>query len=136
MHAYTSPDFDQDTTHQANLFAAELLMPKDQILKDFGDTVTVEKLAKLKTKWKVSMHALLYRAEDLGVITYNRKNYLLTQFNQLQIRRREPVELDIPIEKATLMRDTFSKYRSAQKMSLSKLAQALCISEDEFISMY
>lgn len=136
MHAYTSPDFDQKTAHQANLFAAELLMPRDEMLKDFDNDVTVEKLAKLKTKWKVSMHALLYRAEDLGVITYNRKNYLLTQFNQLQIRRREPIELDIPIEKATLMRDIFSKYRTAQKMSVSKLAKSLCTSEEEFLSMY
>lgn len=82
------------------------------------------------------MHALLYRAADLEIISYNQKTYLLTQFNQLQIRRREPIELDIPIEKAILMRTLLTNYRKAQRLSINQLAECLHLSEDEFLKLY
>jgi Zn-dependent peptidase ImmA (M78 family)/DNA-binding XRE family transcriptional regulator len=136
IHAYSNPSFERNTNHEANIFAAEFLMPEKDIRPDFKDGVTVAKLAELKRKWKVSMHALLFRAEDLGFITYNQKTYILTQFNQLQIRRREPAELDIPIEKPVLIRDLFVKYRKVQRMTIKQLAEYLHLQEEEFLRMY
>ncbi len=136
MHAYLNTDFDRDTNHEANLFAAEFLMPEKDIRPDFNGDITVAKLAELKRKWKVSMVALLYRAADLECISYNQKNYLLSQFNNLQIRRREPVELDVPIEKAILMRDLITKYRKAQKLTLKETAASLHLTEEEFMRIY
>lgn len=136
MHAFTNPDFERDTNHEANLFAAEFLMPEKDIRVDFDNEVTFSKLVELKRKWKLSMHALLYRAADLEIISYNQKTYLLTQFNQLQIRRREPIELDIPIEKAILMRTLLTNYRKVQRLSINQLAECLHLSEDEFLKLY
>ncbi len=136
MHAYLHPSLDRDTGHEANLFAAEFLMPEDDIRPDFKEDVTVNSLAELKRKWKVSMHALLFRAEDIGCISKNQKTYLLTQFNQLQIRRREPVELDVPVEKPRLMRDRMTSYRRAQKITIREMAANLHLGEDEFLKIY
>lgn len=125
-----------DDSHEANVFAAEFLMPKQEILKDLDNELDVEKLAVLKSKWLVSMHALLYRAEDLKVINENQKRYMINRFNQLQIRRREPKELDIAIERGQLLRDLITKYRSKQKMNVKQIADFFYMKEDEFLATF
>lgn len=136
LHAFRPPRFDADTAHEANLFAAELLMPEKDIAADFKDGISMQTLADLKIKWKVSMQALLYRAEDTGNISYNQKRYLLTQFNSLKIRRREPPQLDIPLERPTLLRDLLTKYRTRQKMSVKEMAAFFHLSDTEFEHRY
>lgn len=121
-----------DDSHEANVFAAEFLMPKADIVKDLNSKIDVEELGLLKNKWMVSMQAILYRAEDLGVITENHKRYLINRFNQLQIRRREPKELDVTIERGHLLRDLITKYRSKQKMNVKQIAEFFYMKEDEF----
>jgi len=122
--------------HEANLFAAEFLMPEKDIFSDLKETMNIELLAKLKKKWKVSMQALLYRASDLNLLTDNQKRYVIGQFNVLKIRRREPVELDILIEKGILLRDLITNYKIKQKMSVKQLANFFYLSEEEFIERY
>jgi Zn-dependent peptidase ImmA (M78 family)/DNA-binding XRE family transcriptional regulator len=135
MHQYTSPGFERDLSHEANVFAAELLMPEKDIRADLQD-LTLAKLAELKKKWKVSMQALLYRASDLGLITDNQKRYLLQQFNQQNIRKREPKELDVPTESYKLVRNLLTQYRTRQKMSLPKMAAFLHLETEDFTTRY
>jgi Zn-dependent peptidase ImmA (M78 family) len=135
MHLYTQPKFDRDLSHEANLFAAEFLMPEKEIKKDLED-LTLAKLGDLKRKWKVSMQALLYRASDLEVITPNQKHYLVKQFNSQNIRRREPVELDVKTEQYKLVRDLLTTYRSKQKLSVVKMAAFLHLTPEDFLSRY
>ncbi len=136
MHAFNKPNFDIDPGHNANLFAAELLMPEKDIIADFKQGVTLQTLANLKTKWKVSMQALLYRASDLELLSPNQKRYLLSQFNDMGIRRREPLELDILKEQPKLLRDLITKYRTRQKMSMKDIAAYFHLHEQEFIKRY
>lgn len=136
MHAYNRPNFDIDPGHNANLFAAEFLMPAKDITSDFKAGVTLQSLADLKTKWKVSMQALLYRASDLELITPNQKRYLLSQFNDMGIRRREPLELDIAKEQPKMLRDLITKYRTRQKMSVKDMAAYFHLHEQEFVARF
>lgn len=135
MHLYTQPKFDRDLSHEANMFAAEFLMPEKDIKKDLED-LTLAKLGDLKRKWKVSMQALLYRAADLEVITPNQKHYLVKQFNAQNIRRREPIELDLKTEQYKLVRDLITTYRTKQKLSVPKMAAFLHLNVDDFLSRY
>src|SRR6185369_4316254 len=74
MHTSGSANLGESIGHEANLFAAEFLMPEKDILPDFKDKhITLQLLAELKKKWKVSMQSLLYRADSLGLIDYNQK---------------------------------------------------------------
>jgi hypothetical protein len=82
------------------------------------------------------MHALLYRANDLGIVSDNQKRYVLSKFNALKIRRREPKELDVAIEKGRLLRDIITKYRTKQKMSIKQMAEFFHLFETEFIQRY
>ena len=136
MHLYTSPSLDREVSHEANLFAAEFLMPEKEIRPDFAGNITVARLGELKKKWKVSMQSLLYRADDLGFLTPNQKRYLLQQFNQMKIRRREPPELDIAKETPILMKTLITKYKTKMKMDITELSAFFNIYSDEFINFY
>jgi Zn-dependent peptidase ImmA (M78 family) len=137
MYNYCHPAFDLNKlSHEANLFAADFLLPEQEIREDFSTEINLQLLANMKKKWKVSMQALLYRADDLGLLTYNQKRYLLSQFNQLKIRRREPPELDIAREKPSLMHGLLAKYRSKQGMSVKQIAAYLHITEKDFNTRY
>jgi Zn-dependent peptidase ImmA (M78 family) len=136
MHLKTNPSFKRDISHEANEFAAELLMPEKDIASDLKNGVTIPQLADLKRKWKVSMQALLYRANDLEFITDNNKRYLINQFNSLNIRRREPAELDIPKESSKRLRDLVTSYKNKQKLNLKELSSFFFLNEEEFLKMY
>ncbi|HWJ91128.1 MAG TPA: ImmA/IrrE family metallo-endopeptidase, partial [Flavisolibacter sp.] len=136
MHSAGFVPLERDIGREANHFAAEFLMPRETIMKDFENGVTLPLLGELKKKWKVSMIALLYRADDLGCITPNQKRYLLQQFNQLQIRRREPIELDITVELPALMKKWIAEYRLKTGLGLPEMAALLCLNIDEFLDLY
>jgi Zn-dependent peptidase ImmA (M78 family)/transcriptional regulator with XRE-family HTH domain len=135
MHWKTAPAFERDLAHEANLFAAEFLMPEKDIKEDLSD-LTYGRLGDLKRKWKASMISLLYRAEDLQLITDNQKRYLLQQFNQHGIRRREPPELDVPVEQYRLVRDLMTKYKTKQRLNIKALAEFFDLPQDDFLMRY
>ncbi|RZK08540.1 MAG: ImmA/IrrE family metallo-endopeptidase, partial [Flavobacterium sp.] len=120
----------------ANLFAAELLMPEEAIREDFKDGVSLPLLAQLKRKWKVSMISLLYRADDLGFLTPNQKRYLVQQFNQAKIRRREPVELDVAKEEPQLIRQMVIEYCQQEGLSLPAFTQILALELEDYLELY
>lgn len=136
MHTYSIPNADRDINHEANQFAAELLMPADDIKKDFGDNITLALLAELKRKWKVSMIALLYRADDLGLLTPNQKRYLIQQFNQTKIRRREPLELDVPKENPMLIKQMVIELCNKNGLSLPDLANMMALGLEDYLELY
>ncbi len=136
MHTATNVDWERDIAHEANLFAAEFLMPEKDIRKDFENGITITLLAHLKGKWKASMISLLYRADDLGFLTPNQKKYLIQQFNEQKLRRREPVELDVPVEKPELIRKWIGEVKAKQKLDTKQMAAQLNLSTNEFIELY
>lgn len=136
MHTFTIVPHQRNINHEANLFAAEFLMPAKEIIKDFNEGITLPLLGELKRKWKVSMIALLYRADDLGLLTPNQKRYLIQQFNEQKIRRREPQQLDIPVENPQLMRCLLVNYRSTTKLSVGQMCTLLAIETSDYVNYY
>ena len=131
MHRVPNPSMEEE----ANRFAAEFLMPA----QDIGSSLTnlsLPKLASLKPYWKVSMAALLYRATDLNKITERKKRYLWMKMGKAGYRKSEPVELDIPVEEATLFNELIDTHRGELNYSISELCQLLAIHEHEFKHMY
>jgi Zn-dependent peptidase ImmA (M78 family)/transcriptional regulator with XRE-family HTH domain len=136
MHTHSVIPSERNVTKEANEFAAAFLMPKEDILKDFGEGVTLALLAKLKMKWKVSMISLLYRADDLRLITANQKRYLIQQFNEQKIRRREPVELDVSIEQPKLLKHLISHFIKEYEINTNQMAAIFAISLNDFLDYY
>lgn len=136
MHTYFPIEPDREVNHEANLFAAELLMPADAIRQDFEQGVTLPLLAQLKRKWKVSMISLLYRADDLGFLTPNQKRYLIQQFNGAKIRRREPVELDVPREEPQLIRQMILELCEKEGLNLPAFTQRIALELEDYLELY
>lgn len=86
MHTYKSVSWDVDVGHEANLFAAEFLMPEADVREEFAKGISLSSLAELKRIWRVSMISLLYRADDLGFLSENQKDI---SFNSLMRKRFE-----------------------------------------------
>ncbi|MEU4516242.1 XRE family transcriptional regulator [Nonomuraea wenchangensis] len=87
---------------QANRFAAEFLMPAEDIAPLLPSTADWARLGALKAEWNVSMAALLYRARTLGTmkeVTY--RNAVSTMSAQ-GWRRGEPGP-GRPLERPTML---------------------------------
>ncbi len=136
MHTFSVVPADRDISREANQFAAAFLMPECEIRKDFEMGITLPLLGELKRKWKVSMISLLYRADDLGLLTPNQKRYLIQQFNEQKIRRREPMELDVPKEEPTLLKRLMKKYIKEYELDINQMATILAIPIDDYLDYY
>ena len=120
---------------QANDFAAEFLMPEDDIRPYLGD-LSLAKLATLKTYWKASMAALLKRAKDINAITPRHAKTLWIEMGKAGYRAREPVELDIPVERPRLLEEIIGIYSNEMDYSVSDLAKLFNLHEHEVCHIY
>jgi hypothetical protein len=54
----------------------------------------------------------------------------------MNIRRREPAELDIPRENPMKLRDLITNYKNKQRLNVKQLALFFNSNEEEFLSKY
>jgi Zn-dependent peptidase ImmA (M78 family)/transcriptional regulator with XRE-family HTH domain len=88
---------------EANTFAAELLVPEKELQRDLiGGRITLERLARLKARWRVSMQFLLFQAKELDLLSSHQSQYLWKQISMKGWRTREPAETDFAHEVPTL----------------------------------
>ncbi len=131
LHAAPNPDIEK----QANRFAAEFLVPAREARADLRD-LTLEKLARLKPYWKVSMAMLLQRATDLGTVTANQARYLWAQMTKAGYKTREPVDLDIDGEQPRLFHELIETYLQQLSYTPSDLGTLVSLCDDEFRATY
>jgi Zn-dependent peptidase ImmA (M78 family) len=131
MHRVPEPDMEA----QANLFAAELLMPATEIKNQLYG-ISLSRLAAMKPYWRTSMGALLKRASDLKCVTPNASRYLWMQMSQRGYRKREPAELDLLPERPSLVAEIIAFYRTELNYSIEDLAKALSSTPEELMSLY
>ncbi|HAG99910.1 MAG TPA: hypothetical protein DCL75_13910 [Ktedonobacter sp.] len=94
----------ENMEEEADRFAAEFLMPSRDISPDL-DSITFTNLARLKSYWKVSMAALIVRANDMGKITQRQYRTLFEQMNKNGYRMNEPIP--IPVEEPALLKEDY-----------------------------
>jgi Zn-dependent peptidase ImmA (M78 family) len=92
MHFLDEPiSKDRDTEDEANLFAAELLVPEMEIHGHLRQ-LDIRRLRELKRFWKVSMQMLLLRAKNLHCIPEHQYRALITKMGYEGYRTNEPIE--------------------------------------------
>ena len=88
---------------EANTFAAELLVPEKELRRDLiGGRINLERLARLKARWRVSIAFLLFQAKEIGCLNDHQAQYLWKQISMKGWRTREPSETDFAHEQPTL----------------------------------
>lgn len=80
----------QHEEREANAFAAEFLMPRSSIQNYAPRVVTLSGLVRAKKMWNVSVAALAYRLNELGLITDYRYRSLCIEIQKAGYRRSEP----------------------------------------------
>lgn len=93
--------FTDDVEQQANAFAAELLMPADQIRHQLRQ-LRLGDLIELKRTWGVSIAALVERAHALGLMTTEQRTSMYKMLSARGMRNPEPASDDITPERAEL----------------------------------
>jgi Zn-dependent peptidase ImmA (M78 family)/transcriptional regulator with XRE-family HTH domain len=120
-----------DVEKEANRFAAELLMPQASILPELGSgRVTIQMLAALKLRWKVSIQALAARAHDLSVITDRQYRSLMMQISKMGWRISEPVRVEQ--ERPTVLPSIINHYLTRKGFSHAELCALAISHEPEF----
>ncbi|WP_308749126.1 XRE family transcriptional regulator [uncultured Anaerococcus sp.] len=86
-----SNDEFKERERQANKFASSFLLPRDTFLADCRKYPTeLEYYRNLKNDWEVSIQAMIFRANDLDVISNNQYQYLMRQVSSRGWRKKEP----------------------------------------------
>jgi hypothetical protein len=111
------------------LTMAEFLMPEVEI-RPYLTKINIEVLANLKRYWKVSMQAILMRANTLKMITQNQYRYLWTEMSKMGYKKNEPIE--IPQEQPTLLREVVNVYLKDYEYSDNELKALLYLDDEEY----
>ena len=101
MHADAEPG-EKVVEDQAHRFAAEFLMPEQDIARELPGTADWERLADLKSSWGVSVAALLYRARTLGIMRETAYRNAMSTMSARGWRRHEPGPAK-PLEQPTML---------------------------------
>lgn len=126
-----------DMENEANAFAIELLVPEEEFRQMcIGQEITLPWLARQKMYWKVSMAALLRRAEQINVITRHHYIRLQKEISWRGWRKREPQETDLPFEKLTVFPRLIQINEELCDYDMGRLAQMLHMPAEGIHRMY
>lgn len=129
MHAVPSPNQEEE----ADRFASEFLMPADEI-RPYLSRLTFDRLATLKSYWKVSMQALIRRAYTLGMISERQQRTFFMNMSAKGWRKKEPVE--IPLEKPSIVRSVVDVHLKDHGYTIAELCEAISANSDDFVRDY
>lgn len=79
---------------EADSFAAEFLLPADQLRQEWPSEVTLDVLIELKRRWGVSLSALVRRAADTDLISEREYREWSIRLSTSGMHRREPSPMD------------------------------------------
>ncbi|WP_333601422.1 XRE family transcriptional regulator [Flavobacterium sp.] len=134
LHFAKKVDASRDTEEEAHLGGNEFLIPSSEI-RPHLTKLSIEKLAELKTYWKVSMQAILVKSyKQLGITTKNQYHYLYKQMSFLGYRKNEPVF--VPVEVPTLIKEIIDYHLQDLGYTKNELSQLLHVTDKDLNSTY
>jgi Zn-dependent peptidase ImmA (M78 family)/DNA-binding transcriptional regulator YiaG len=131
MHKFITDECEE----QANIFTAEFNLPESEIKRELIP-MNLDRLARLKLKWKSSMAAILYRAEDLGVISPRTARYHWMLMRRYRYHESEPHEDMMPVEKPTALGELLDVFTNSLKFTKEELIGFLNIFDDFYDEVY
>jgi Zn-dependent peptidase ImmA (M78 family) len=118
-----------DIEEEADEFAGEFLAPRRLLLPELRG-LTFARLPALKMKWGIPMKALIKRADVLGAVPKSHTVRLYKQYSARRWHNDEPYPL--PREEPTLVRDAARVHLEEHEYSVTELARAVRLLDDEF----
>lgn len=124
---------ERDTEKEANIFASEFLVPAKEIKSELFN-LNEEKLFALKSYWKVSIQSLIYKANDLNVISKDQHRRWITKINYFGWRKDEPFEFEI--EEPLLITKLFQLHFDELEYTIEELQNIFGLTNEEFYRYY
>lgn len=115
-----------------NRFASALLMPKEAVINEFGETrnnISFFELTAFKNEYKVSYAAIIYRLKDLNIISeylYKKLSIIINQ--KIGTKDPNPIKPEISYQYKKLI----YKLESNEIISLNKACELLGVTIDEY----
>jgi Zn-dependent peptidase ImmA (M78 family)/DNA-binding XRE family transcriptional regulator len=119
-----SPEMERE----ANAFASAFLMPRASVLARGNGLLTLEKLAQLKHTWGVSLAALAYRMNQLGLFSEWAYRNLCIQIAKNGYRTTEPNPMRP--ESSQVLRKIFDALR-VEGVTRGMVASELCVLQED-----
>ncbi len=116
--------------HEADLFAGCLLLPASTFENDIYST-SINHFIELKKKWKVSIGAMIYRCDDLRILTPNQIKYLKDQMTYNRYWKNEPLDNQIPLERPFAHRQAFQLILENQLVTANEIVDSICCNPKE-----
>ncbi len=131
MHQVPNPEMEM----QANLFAAEFLMPTKDISSQLYN-LSLQKFMDLKLHWKVSMQALIYKSWKVGKLTDRMYKYYQVEMSKRGFKTKEPIELTNTKESPSLLKDLINVHLNKLNYKQSDLEEIFGLYENDFNAFY
>lgn len=130
---FTPLPIGRDEEKEANEFAGEFLMPYLECRYDLQD-LKYSQLSTLKSYWRVSKAAIVYRAKDISAITDEKYTYLNIELSRRGEKKKENgiVELDAP----TIMNLVIDVYENQLGYSLNDFIGMLSINSKDYFELF
>lgn len=126
LHGDTTPG-DVTQEREADAFAAEFLTPRDSIAPALPTRADLHKLSALREIWGVSVHSLLYRCRELGLLSDSSASRAYMRLRKLAnapgFGKPEPVS-NFPGEQPALLIKAFS-LACDHGLTITELAEEL-----------
>ena len=122
--------------NEADEFAAEFLMPGDELRAQFSRMrkIRLQELSNLKPYWKVSIASLIMRASTLGFLTKNQARYLWMQMSKAGYKLKEPNEF--PRESVANYANLFGYFKETLGFGVDELAKLTLVHRQAFESLH
>lgn len=114
---------------EANYFAGALLMPVKGLALDMI-AVNMSYIKKLKKHWKASIQAIVYRGEQINLITSQQALFLRQTIARNSWRKKEPYDNEIPIEYPSFLKSAL-RYKGDNQLP-QKIQEEVGIHDDFF----
>ncbi|OTO29262.1 hypothetical protein A5816_001547 [Enterococcus sp. 3G1_DIV0629] len=120
---------------EANFFAGSLLLPEEGFVLDLTST-NLNHLIQLKKHWKVSLQAIIYNGEQLGLISSRQVLFLRQQISRNKWRLFEPYDNVIPIEYPTLFNKAIQFVNSEKPDYMNEIAFSTGLTKEKILEMF
>lgn len=109
---------------QANYFAGALLLPRKAFPQEVIST-SLDYFLELKSRWRVSVQAMVHRCKDLGILNKHQVSYLWRQIGARGMRSVEPLDDTFQLERPTLLSAALNMLVEKRVQSRAQIVDAL-----------
>jgi Zn-dependent peptidase ImmA (M78 family)/DNA-binding XRE family transcriptional regulator len=119
---------------QANRFAGAFLMPRRTFAREVANT-SIDYLISLKSRWRVSVAAMVYRCKEIGILTPYQVKYIWKQMNSRGMRKKEPLDTAFGLSSPSVLASAIDMLVASRRKYPSQIAEELALNAQDIESL-